>query len=323
MEKSKVLNSLELKKRFVKDNNLPITVYHEPYFTERLVTIDRLYDCVQKFELFCNELKAFADEQEYFTHYNAVKDAAIEHIKAKDEFKVFTDDNSFIRINNQYPKTNLYIEENQYKSFISIDMRKANFSAVRRYNPAIFDNADTWEEFISQFTSMKHIANSKYIRQVILGACNPKKQIQFELYLMHTLLEFLKHMVPGIEVFSLGVDEIILYHPNQSGICQNDERAQKIVDEIKSALSRHVVGAMVRMEEFYLEPLADYGYLKVDMHDENNVTFKCVDAECFHQHVKHYYGMEITDNDLVFYHNNVLARFLEPIPNYLNPIANS
>ena len=61
----------------------------------------------------------------------------------------------------------------------------------------------------------------------------------------------------------------------------------------------------------------------VSMHDETDITFKCVDAECFHQHVKHYYGMPITDNDLVFYHNNVLAKFLEPIPNYLNPIANS
>ena len=210
MNKEKVLNSLELKRRFIKDNNLPITVYHEPYFTERLYTLDRLFGCVAKFDLFCTELASFNDEQEYFTYYNAVKDAAIEYIKAKDEFKAFTDDNSFIRLDNQYPKTNLYIEENQYKAFISIDMKKANFSAVRRYNPAIFDDASTWEEFILKFTEMKHIANSKYIRQVILGACNPKKQIQFELYLMHTLLEFIKHMVPGIEVFSLGVDEINL-----------------------------------------------------------------------------------------------------------------
>jgi hypothetical protein len=323
MTKEQALNSLELKRRFVKDNNLPITVYHEPYFTERLQILDRLFGCVDKFDLFCNELASFNDEQEYFAHYNTVKDTAIEYIKAKDEFKVFTDDNSFIRLNNQYPKGNLYTEENQYKAFISIDMKKANFSAVKRYNSAIFDDANTWEEFIMKFTTMQHIANSKYIRQVILGACNPKKQIQFELYLMHTLLEFIKHMVPGIEVFSLGVDEIILYHPNQTGIVKNDETAQHIVDEIRNALNRHVVGHMVRMEEFYLEPLANYGYLKVNMHDETDITFKCVDAECFHQHVKHYYGMPITDNDLVFYHNNVLAKFLEPIPNYLNPIANS
>lgn len=322
MNKEYVLNSLELKRRFVKDNNLPITVYHEPYFTERLHIIDRLFNCVEKFDLFCDELKEFNDEQDYFAHYNAVKDAAIEHIKSKEEFKVFTDDNSFIRIKNEYPKNNLYTEENQYKSFISIDMKKANFSAVRRYNASIFDNAKTWEEFISKFTPMKHIANSKYIRQVILGACNPKKQIQFELYLMYNLLEFIKHTVPGIEVLSLGVDEIILYHPNQTGICKNDQQTQEIVDRIKDALDHHVVGDMVRMEEFYLEPLASYGYLKVNMNDENDVTFKCVDAECFHQHVKHYYGMEITDNDLVFYHNNVLAKFLTPIENYFNPISN-
>ena len=313
MNKNQVLNSLELKRRFIKDNNLPITVYHEPYFTERLHAIDWLFGCVAKFDLFCDELVDYDNEQDYFAHYNSVKDAAIEYIKNKEEFIVFTNDNSFSKIDNQYPKTNLYIEENAYKSFISIDMRKANFSAVRNYNPAIFDDAKTWEEFILKFTSMQHIANSKYIRQVILGACNPKRQIQYELYLMYTLLEHIKHSVPGVEVFSLGVDEIILYHPEDDAM----------VERIKDSLEHHVVGWMVRMEEFFLEPLANYGYLKVNMHNHDDVTFKCVDAECFHQHAKLYKDETITENDLVFYHNGILARFLEPIPNYMNPIASS
>ena len=77
------------------------------------------------------------------------------------------------------------------------------------------------------------------------------------------------------------------------------------------------------MEEFFLEPLANYGYLKVNMHNHDDVTFKCVDAECFHQHAKLYKDETITENDLVFYHNGILARFLEPIPNYMNPIASS
>jgi hypothetical protein len=80
---------------------------------------------------------------------------------------------------------------------------------------------------------------------------------------------------------------------------------------------------MVKMEEFVLERAAIYGYTKSDLNDLSKVTFKCFDAETFHQHIKMYHDKEVVDDDLVFYHNGVLARFLEPIPNYWNPIASS
>ena len=43
----------------------------------------------------------------------------------------------------------------------NIDMRKANFSALKDYDRSIFRNADTWEEFIGRYTENKHIINSK------------------------------------------------------------------------------------------------------------------------------------------------------------------
>lgn len=320
MKKEEIMMSITLKKRFVKDCNLPITVFHEPYFSERLFILDRMFKCLDKWEIFCKELESFAGEQEYLEDYNAVKDAAIEHLKSNPAFEKFSNDTAIKVVNNNYPKRDVYITENIGKNFISIDMKSANFSALRRYDNAIVDDKNTWEDFISQFTGLKHIINSKYIRQVILGACNPKRQIQFELYLMHSLLDFICHMVPGVQVYSLGVDEIILYHPSE--YCKPEDINENVA-RIKSCLDRHVVGNMVKFEEFYLDELYQGGYQKVDLNDLDKVVFKCVDAETFHQHVKRYYDEEITENDLVFYHNGELARFLEPIPQYFCPIANS
>ena len=62
-------------------------------------------------------------------------------------------------------------------------MNKANFSALHNYNSNIFNNKNTWEEYVSNFTNNEHIINSKYIRQVVLGNCNPKRCITYEKYL--------------------------------------------------------------------------------------------------------------------------------------------
>lgn len=91
MTRDEVLNSIQLKKRFCKDCNLPIAVFDNPYFYQRLCTLDILYDCVDKFDQFCFEMMNFANEQSYFEYYNSVKDAMINHIKENAEYQRFNE----------------------------------------------------------------------------------------------------------------------------------------------------------------------------------------------------------------------------------------
>ena len=42
MKREDVLKSIGLKKRFCKDCNLPINLFDEPYFMQRLKTLDTL-----------------------------------------------------------------------------------------------------------------------------------------------------------------------------------------------------------------------------------------------------------------------------------------
>ena len=147
MKREDVLKSIGLKKRFCKDCNLPINLFDEPYFMQRLKTLDTLFDCVKKFDTFCAELESFDGEQSYFEYYNSVKDSVITMIKnSQGYYKFVNDDFSDARIIKHtisLGKNHLYAEPNAGKSFISIDMKKANFSALRHYNPEIFKNKDT------------------------------------------------------------------------------------------------------------------------------------------------------------------------------------
>ena len=98
------------------------------------------------------------------------------------DIKQFIEDdmNKYAVTHTDLPTKDIFKPSNDGKLFISIDMRKANFSALKNYDSGIFDSVDTWEEFISRYTDNKHIINSKYIRQVILGNCNPKRQVTYE-----------------------------------------------------------------------------------------------------------------------------------------------
>lgn len=314
MTREEVLNSVQLKKRFCKDCNIPITVFENPYFYERLTALDTIFHCKRQFEHFCVELTEFNNEQDYFEYYNQVKYNMITDIKNNPAYQQFINDDE-IRLANQFSymkqpigSRNLYVEENSGKTFISIDMKKANYSALNFYSKDIF-KSDSWEDYVEKFTGSLHIQRSKYIRQVVLGACNPKRQIDYEKSLMTKLYLHIKETLNDdrFEVYSLNTDEIII----EIDKCRHPLNLLK--DIIASCPSG--IGSLVRVEMFDLERAGLYGWLKVIYDDEHTVKFKCIDAEIFLQVVKHYYNIPITENDLVFWHNGRLARFLEEVKN--------
>lgn len=203
--------SNKIKERFCKDCNIPLRLFHEPYFTDRLKLYDKYYNTLSKWYLFVEELQKYNCEQDYFEEYNRVKDAAINDIKKSDGFQRFNEEdmsNYSVKYTN-LPSKDIFKPSNDKKLFISIDMRKANFSALRHYDSDIFEEADTWEEFIGKYTSNKHIINSKYIRQVILGNCNPKRQATYEKYMMDTILTHIEKYNLNDKIVFFSNDEIV------------------------------------------------------------------------------------------------------------------
>ena len=305
MTRDEVLNSINLKKRFCKDCQLPIAVFDNPYFLERLSILDRITDASAKFYQFCDELQNFKDEQSYFEYYNAVKDVVIDHIKSNDAFIRFNATPIPAKPKTTVGRTNVYADHNDGKQFISIDMRKANFSAMKIFDPNIVDNADNWQQFIGQFTEMSHIKESKYVRQVILGACNPKHQIMYESYLMAKLAVSMTQQL-GTAFYSVGEDELIIQFKDENQFQQIEEFIRSYHDDM--------CADNVRVELYSLHKLGTYGWTKLILNTQPTTRqFKCIDAEIFHQVIKRYYNIPITDNDLVFYHNGQLAKFLKPI----------
>lgn len=315
MTREQILESISLKKRFCKDNNYPVAVFDNPYFLERLAAIDEMFGgAMSAFDEFCDSLKDFETEQDYFEHYNSVKEMAITYIKEQPDFIEFNNKEFSSHLPKGLVKRNLYVDENDDCTFISIDMKKANFSALHYYSPSIFGNVSTWEEFMGMFTDNSHIINSKYIRQVIMGACNPERQIKFERYLMYLLSTYIKTNLPNIEFYSVAQDEILIK-------IESDKRFGMSMKDFKELIANEPtgIGKIVRVEYFFLSKIADTkGWCKNFAPFEQRIEFKCLNTMYYHQVVKYFLGKKITANDLTFYYEGNLARFLKPITNPFN-----
>lgn len=302
--------SEKLKERFCKDCNIPLRLYKEPYFTERLQLYDSYYNTLDKWNIFVRELEKYKCEQDYLEEYNRVKNVAINDIKISDGYKRFNEEdmNKYTVKYKDLPSKDIYKPSNVGKLFISIDMRKANFSALKFYNRSIFDNANTWEEFIERYTENKHIVNSKYIRQVILGNCNPKRQVTYEKYLMGLVLEVLidelGYSASDIAFFSN--DEIVI----DMGKYEDSIRKRELIEwQIKGYFN-----IPFRIELFYLRKITGTnGYYKEIVKNiiEREYEFKCLNNYVLPFVLRKFNGEEITENDKVFYHEGLLSKFIE------------
>ena len=214
--------TIKLRERFCKDTNIPINIFIEPYFSERLEYIDNVLpekNYKQKWLNFLSMLRDFNNEQDYFEYYNNVKEQAIQYIKNSQGYQDFNnEDMNKYKCNIGETHKNLVksIYQDQFignKTYISIDICKANFNCLRKYDKTIFNNAPTWEDFLKNFTKYQYILDSKYIRQVVLGNCNPGRVITYETYIASLICKKVEEYVPSAKLICFTTDEVIFDIP--------------------------------------------------------------------------------------------------------------
>ena len=301
--------SERLKARFCKDYNILIKIYKEPYFTDRLILFDKFYNTLEKWNIFIKEMSKYKSEQDYLEEYNSVKDVAISSIKNSKAYQQFNnEDMNIYKVSHlNLPSNDIFKTTNDKKIFVSIDMKKANFSSLHYYNNKIFNEKNTWEEFISSFTTNEHIIHSKYIRQVILGNCNPKRHITYEKYLMDQVLTFLEqNFVPIQQIVFFSNDEIVIDVTNAN---YNMDK----VNKLQIALN-HEFTFPLKVEMFKLHKIQGTdGYYKeiYTIDNETNIEFKCLDGYIVPFVLRYFMNEEVTESDKVFYSQGLMSKFIE------------
>lgn len=303
MEKKDITNGL--RKRFCKDANVPITIFEDSLFQHRIDLFDDQYDTRRKYNDFVEDLKLFETEQDYFEHYNSVKDRAIEDIKNSAGYKLFNEmDMKKFQVSDSLRKItskDIYHESNIGKFFISIDMKQANFNTLKSFSADIFNNKESWEQFILQYTNCKHIVESKYVRQVIMGNCNPGRHITYEKYLMSLSLQKL------IDLSLIGINNVAMFSNDEIVIvCDNLPLNEQL--ELKNKILSTIGEDKYRVEFFKLVDLNGFGYVKV--YTNGKMDFKCVEPEFLPMILRRLKGEEISESDKRFWFKGEICTFL-------------
>ena len=302
--------SERLNERFCKDMKIPLKIFSGDIFVSRL----KLFGQYENYLEYCHDyLRNFKDEQEYFECYNRVKDAAINYIKGSEAFQALNnDDMSKFASHYSFRESCIYKENNIGKKFISIDMCKANFSALVEYGIMTgteFFPDYNYRMFMRQFTDIEHIINSKYIRQVIFGNCNPKRQVTYEKYIMNLLLDelFNNNIVEADDIQSLCSDEIIIKADKLT-----DKQIDGIIYFVNAFSEEHVA---LRIQYFVLgKVVGSEAFIKRAYDcipdDEYHNELKCVNPDEAPFVYRTVYNKEFEDEDYIFIYNNQLARFI-------------
>lgn len=303
----KVELSNTLKNRFVKDYKLPFQVVQEPMFSYYIAELDSHFKTKQKLEYLTQAVISLGGEEQFFAESNRVKDTIINAISAKDVYEKLQNDRlDEYNVNTGVKQQDIYNMGNVNKTFISLDLKHANFNVFKMFNPELTLGFDTYEEMVGSVTEFDYFKKSKYLRQVIFGNMLPKKQQKLQKWVMEKLIKVL-HEDVGIQMedfVSASSDEVV-FAVAPEGVekfVEMVERKLCVNDETKS------ISDWVRVEAFTLKSIGDKKFFVKEGID-GSVEFKGIQSYFFMQVFKKYTAQEINDMDKSFYHDGMLATF--------------
>jgi hypothetical protein len=293
------MNFSNFNKNFIKDLKLPIAVSQEPYFSHFLELINPYYDSINKYKTFVESFEANGKEK-FFEDNKFITNSLLDHLKNKPEYLEFNSlDIKKYQKELKISSKDLYKPDNQNKKFVSIDLVKANFQSIHFVVPTIFDGANDYNTFVSNFGFNDYMLISKQIRQIIFGNMNPQRQQKIQSYMMNKIAEELINIGVDINsIYSLSSDELVF---EDTGITR--EQIEKTIKTLNFE---------VKIEFFTLErPFMQPMYVKKI--DNGDIVIKMVPTSLMAEFIKRFEGRELEDLDFFFMDENKrLSKYVSP-----------
>lgn len=247
--------NIRLAYRFVDDYKLPVAIcVDESNFMYELSLYENDFNALSLW----NKLNDYIDTEfngdsdMFLEKYLKIREDIIQYIHNHPNFQKFVDDKTNLHnynkvgsIKNPVSKS-IYNQENIGKSFISIDMKNANFQMMQLIGVI---EEPTYFDFISRFCDgymAEYIASSKYTRQVIFGQACPKKTIALEKSKVIDLYNHIIYNNYDSELVCINSDEIIIT------VSDNDNENEMFTNLVQAIETVSSTDIKYRVEKFTL-----------------------------------------------------------------------
>jgi len=297
-----------IKQRFVKDWKLPFHVVQEPIFSYMIDEVDQHFNSKYKLKLLEDVIETLGSEESFFSEANKVKNSIIQSIQLTPAYKMLQND-KLVKYDiepNGIKQKDIYTMENVNRTFISLDLVKANFNVMKMYDNSLTLGFETYDDLVSSVTDFDYFKKSKYLRQVIFGNMLPKKQQKLQKWVMRQLIEML-HDDVGVDMVdfvSASADEVLF--------AIDPKDADKFVDMVKRKLKSNDntsdFASWVRVEAFTLKSIGDKKFFVKEFLD-GAIEFKGIPSFLFMQVYKRFVNKEVIKMDKMFFHEGYLASF--------------
>lgn len=215
----KIIITDEDRQQFIGDHDLPIPTSTEPFFSYFIELYNEKYGTGKKWELFLDANKTLRSMGKTLKSYSyELMERIVAKIKEVPEYKTFVEPDKITKANDKDPnqKTNNIKNDGGPKQktiynthaetteqyYISCDIIKANFTAMKYFNPKIVLDCQTWDELINKVITLdnlphiEYFVQSKHFRQIVFGHLKGKRIGTIEKELTTHLYSRIKDNVP-------------------------------------------------------------------------------------------------------------------------------
>jgi hypothetical protein len=254
------------------------------------------------YQMLRDVMEGLDTEQDFFALSAEVRDSMIEAVQSAPAYERLAKDRlEAYNVSVPVSRKDVYGEDNDGKHFISIDLVKANFQALKHYDLELVRGCGNYALWVRNFTDIPYFQNSKYLRQVMFGNCLPKKQQKIQKWMIAEIIEVLTKRIgyPMDWLCSASSDEVVIRLPDSIPLADVLGTVRRYIDY--SNVDTHVEGfKLVRIGDkpYYVRELAN-----------GEVDFKGVPAYFLPQVYKKYFGKPLNDMDLSFFFEGQVAQF--------------
>lgn len=304
---------------FNKFSKLPIPTNSPEHLDYYINLMDKYYNARSTYTNFEHDMQKIGYSQ-LKSRINVVKSNIISSIKDNEDYKEFINPTNIIKP--KYPvgyvgKSSIYNHTNSNQYFISIDIRSANWTCLKRFCKNF---TGSWSEFASKFTMSKFLQNSKYFREYVFGELGSKKLEQFipdfvfdiETIISTDLEEYRWSFVKKV---SSTRDEIIYRFDLSNDLEDKHIMYEQIYNKICDIANLiDATNSTYRVELFLLKQLEPRDFFVKEIIKSNDanspkIQFKQVPKHYICQAIKHYEGVPIELPDKKFMFENSICSF--------------